>query len=427
MTKQLRGTGVALITPFTAEKRVDTKALTRIVEYVTDGGVDFIVVLGTTSEAPTLSKEEKALVRETIIKANKKHLPLVLGIGGNNTQSVIEEIKSTDLTSFDAILSVTPYYNKPSQNGLYAHFAAIAKESSLPIILYNVPGRTGVCMTAETILRLANDFKNIIAVKEASGNLVLDMNILKDMPKHFTFLSGDDTTTLPSVYMGGSGAISVIGIAFPKEFSEMVRLGLNGNTSKANALQYELLPMMALAFKEGNPTGIKAILDLLNKENEKGFNVDNIYGIKRPVSFDKEIIERIVNSSDEIKEFSKFCENIQYIDAYSAKQFFVDDKEHNKKWAYYVLIENLRTVLPYKPNVEIFSMNYIKNEEVAFWKIFFCAYKVDENGEEGFDKIGESIYDDFIKRLPSNKYKFIDASYIVVEPLNKDEILEILK
>ena len=260
MTKQLRGTGVALITPFTAEKRVDTKALTRIVEYVTDGGVDFIVVLGTTSEAPTLSKEEKGLVRETIIKANKKHLPLVLGIGGNNTQSVIEEIKSTDLTPFDAILSVTPYYNKPSQNGLYAHFAAIAKESPLPIILYNVPGRTGVCMTAETILRLANDFKNIIAVKEASGNLVLDMNILKDMPKHFTFLSGDDTTTLPSICMGGSGAISVIGIAFPKEFSEMVRLGLNGNTSKANTLQYELLPMMALAFKEGNPTGIKAIL-----------------------------------------------------------------------------------------------------------------------------------------------------------------------
>ena len=158
-------------------------------------------------------------------------------------------------------------------------------------------------------------------------------------------------------------------------------------------------------YKSDIKSGIKAILDLLNKENEKDFNVDNIYGIKRPVSFDKEIIERIVNSSDEIKEFSKFCENIQYIDAYSAKQFFVDDKEHNKKWAYYVLIENLRTVLPYKPNVEIFSMN----------------------GEEGFDKIGESIYDDFIKRLPSNKYKFIDASYIVVEPLNKDEILEILK
>ena len=180
-------------------------------------------------------------------------------------------------------------------------------------------------------------------------------------------------------------------------------------------------------YKSDIKSGIKAILDLLNKENEKDFNVDNIYGIKRPVSFDKEIIERIVNSSDEIKEFSKFCENIQYIDAYSAKQFFVDDKEHNKKWAYYVLIENLRTVLPYKPNVEIFSMNYIKNEEVAFWKIFFCACKVDENGKEGIEKIAESIYDDFIKKLPSDKYKFIDASYIVVEPLNREEIVEILK
>ena len=180
-------------------------------------------------------------------------------------------------------------------------------------------------------------------------------------------------------------------------------------------------------YKSDIKSGIKVILDLLNKENEKGFNVDNIYGIKRPVSFNKEIIERIVNSSDEIKEFSEFCEDIQYIDAYSAKQFFVDDKKINEKWAYYVLTENLRTVLPYKPSVEIFSMNYIKNEEVAFWKIFFCACKVDENGKEGIEKIAESIYDDFIKKLPSNKYKFIDASYIVVEPLNREEIVEILK
>ena len=180
-------------------------------------------------------------------------------------------------------------------------------------------------------------------------------------------------------------------------------------------------------YKSDIRSGIKVILDLLNKENEKGFNVDNIYGIKRPVSFNKEIIERIINSSDEIKEFSKFCEDIQYIDAYSAKQFFVDDKKINKKWAYYVLTENLRTVLPYKPSVEIFSMNYIKNEEVAFWKIFFCACKVDENGKEGIEKIAESIYDDFIKKLPSNKYKFIDASYIVVEPLDREEIVEILK
>ena len=180
-------------------------------------------------------------------------------------------------------------------------------------------------------------------------------------------------------------------------------------------------------YKNNIKSGIKVILDLLNKENESSFNVDNIYGIKRPVSFNKEIIERIVNSSDEIKEFSEFCEDIQYIDAYSAKQSFVEDTITSEKWGYYVLTENLRTVLPYKPSVEIFSMNYIKNEEVAFWKIFFCAYKIDENGKEGIDKIGESIYGDFIKKLPVDKYKFIDASYIVVEPLNRDEILEILK
>jgi dihydrodipicolinate synthase len=260
MTNQLIGTGVALITPFTKDNQVDTEALTRIVDYVTEGGVEFIVVLGTTSEAPTLTKDEKRIVRETIIKANKGRLPLVLGIGGNNTQNVIDEIKQTDLSPFVAILSVTPYYNKPSQNGLYAHFAAIAKESTLPIILYNVPGRTGVSMTAETVVRLANDFQNIVAIKEASGNLLLDMNIIKDMPKDFILLSGDDATTLPAVYMGGSGAISVVGIAYPKEFSEMVRLGRQGKTVEANKLQYKLLPRTALAFKEGNPIGIKAML-----------------------------------------------------------------------------------------------------------------------------------------------------------------------
>jgi len=180
-------------------------------------------------------------------------------------------------------------------------------------------------------------------------------------------------------------------------------------------------------YKSDIKLGIRVISDILNKENEKGFNVDNIYGIKRVVAFNKEIIERIVNSSDEIKEFSNFCEDIQYINAYSAKQSFVEDIVTKEKWGYYVLTENLRTVLPYKPSVELFSMDYIKNEEVAFWKIFFCAYKVDENGEEGIDKIGESIYDDFIKKLPTDKYKFIDASYIVVEPLNRDDILEILK
>ena len=177
-------------------------------------------------------------------------------------------------------------------------------------------------------------------------------------------------------------------------------------------------------YKKDIKAGIKTIFNLLN---EKDAEVSNIYGIVRPVAFNKEIIERIVNSSDEIKEFSEFCEDIQYINAYSAKQSFVEDRSTKEKWGYYVLTENLRTVLPYKPSVEFFSMDYIKNEEVAFWKIFFCAYKVDENGEEGIDKIGESIYDDFIKKLPTDKYKFIDASYIVVEPLNRDDILEILK
>ena len=215
----------------------------------------------------------------------------------------------------------------------------------------------------------------------------------------------------------------LIALEFMKVLTE--KLG-----TKIKSEQGEIYTSEAIStfdYKNDIKSGIKVISDILNKENEKGFNVDNIYGIKRVVSFNKEIIEKIVNSSDEIKEFSKFCEDIQYIDAYSAKQSFVEDTITKEKWGYYVLTENLRTVLPYKPNVELISMDYIKNEEVAFWKIFFCVYKVDENGEEGIDKIGESIYDDFIKKLPTDKYKFIDASYIVVEPLNRDDILEILK
>lgn len=258
--EQLKGTGVALITPFTADNKVDTEALTKLVDYVIDGGVDYLVALGTTSEVPTLTKEEKKLVCETIIKANKKRLPLVIGIGGNNTQAVIDEIKSIDLSEFMAILSVVPYYNKPTQNGIYAHFAEIAKNSPLPLIIYNVPSRVGVSMNAETTNRLARDFKNIVAVKEASGDLLLDMLIIKDKPKDFIFLSGDDMFTLPSVFMGGSGVISVVGLAFPKEFSDMIRFGLQGDIEKANALHYKLMQHTFLAFKEGNPVGIKAIL-----------------------------------------------------------------------------------------------------------------------------------------------------------------------
>ena len=211
------------------------------------------------------------------------------------------------------------------------------------------------------------------------------------------------------------------------EFMKVLAEKLNSKIVSEQGDTFTFETINTFDYKSDIKSGIRVISDILNKENEKGFNVDNIYGIKRVVAFNKEIIERIVNSSDEIKEFSEFCEDIQYIDAYSAKQSFVEDRSTKEKWGYYVLTENLRTVLPYKPSVEFFSMDYIKNEEVAFWKIFFCAYKVDENGEEGIDKIGESIYDDFIKKLPTDKYKFIDASYIVVESLNRDDILEILK
>ena len=211
------------------------------------------------------------------------------------------------------------------------------------------------------------------------------------------------------------------------EFMKVLAEKLNSKIVSEQGDTFTFETINTFNYKSDIESGIKVISDILNKENEEGYNEDIIYGVKRPVSFNKEIIERIINSSDEIKEFSKFCEDIQYIDAYSAKQSFVEDRATKEKWGYYVLTENLRTVLPYKPSVEFFSMDYIKNEEVAFWKIFFCAYKVDENGEEGIDKIGESIYDDFIKKLPTDKYKFIDASYIVVEPLNRDDILEILK
>ena len=210
------------------------------------------------------------------------------------------------------------------------------------------------------------------------------------------------------------------------EFMKVLAEKLNSKIISEQGDTFTFETINTFNYKSDIESGIKVISDILNKENEEGYNEDIIYGVKRPVSFNKEIIERIINSSDEIKEFSKFCEDIQYIDAYSAKQSFVEDRATKEKWGYYVLTENLRIVLPYKPSVEFFSMDYIKNEEVAFWKIFFCAYKVDENGEEEIDKIGESLYGDFIKKLPTDKYKFIDASYIVVEPLNRDEILEII-
>lgn len=259
----LKGTGVALITPFLPNKQVDTEALINLVDFTIKNGVEYLVVLGTTSESATLTFEEKKLVKETIKKANSGRVPMVLGIGGNNTLSVIEQIKQIeDLQDFEAILSVTPYYNKPSQEGLYQHFKALSEATSHPILLYNVPGRTGVNMTAETTLRLAHDFKNIIGIKEASGNINQIMQLVKGKPEDFLIISGDDATALPSVLMGGDGVISVIGQGLPKEYSSLIRLGLQGENQKAQYLQYQLLNVYDLIFKEGNPTGIKSLLSL---------------------------------------------------------------------------------------------------------------------------------------------------------------------
>lgn len=261
--KNLTGTGVALVTPFTAEKNIDVEALQNLVNHQINNGVDYLVVLGTTSEAATMTPQEKELVCQTIIQANNQRLPLVLGVGGNNTQSVIEQLQHTDLSPYQAILSVSPYYNKPSQEGIYQHFKAIAQASSLPILLYNVPSRTGSNMEAKTTLRLAHDFENIIGIKEASGNLVQIMQILQQKPEDFLVISGDDATALPTVFMGGDGVISVFGQALAQPFSQMIRLGLNGKITEANQLQYKMLEGFDLIFKEGNPVGIKALLHLM--------------------------------------------------------------------------------------------------------------------------------------------------------------------
>lgn len=263
------GTGVALITPFNDDLTVDTLGLTNIVEHCIEGGVNYLVVLGTTAEAATLTNEEKQLVISTIVNANSNRLPLVLGIGGNDTRGVVNTINAQDLRDFDAILSVSPYYNKPTQEGIYQHFMAISEASPLPIIMYNVPGRTSSNMRPETVLRLANDAGNIVAIKEASGDLGQIMHILKNKPKDFLVISGDDLTALSTVLAGGSGVISVLGQGLPKEFSNMIDLGLNSWVQAANKLQYSLLDGMGLIFEEGNPAGIKAAMHALGLCNTK--------------------------------------------------------------------------------------------------------------------------------------------------------------
>lgn len=265
--KTLQGTGVALVTPFKEDKTIDVPALERLVHSQVENGVDYLVVLGTTAETPTLSTEEKELVKKTVKQANNGRLPMVLGVGGNNTQTIVEQVREVSPKDYIAILSVTPYYNKPSQEGLYQHYKAVAEATELPILLYNVPSRTGVNMDYRTTLRLAKEVPNIIGIKEASGNIVQIMHLLRGRKENFLVISGDDATALPTVLLGGDGTISVLGQAFPERYSQMIRQGLEGNYKEANTIQYQLLEAMELIFKEGNPVGIKALLSLLGVIN----------------------------------------------------------------------------------------------------------------------------------------------------------------
>jgi len=261
--QSLIGTGVALATPFKKDLSIDTEALKRIVNFSIDGGIDYLVLMGTTAENATLTEIEKKLVIQIIVETNNGRLPLVLGVGGNNTKEVVEELKSTDLSYYIAILSISPYYNKPTQEGIDQHFKAISEASSVPVILYNVPSRTGINMQPSTVLRLANDFKNIVAIKEAAGDMIQALQLLKDKPKDFLVLSGDDMIALPMVLAGASGVISVIGQGFPKEFSEMIRLGLNRKVDDAFKIHYLLSDSIEMIFEQGNPTGIKHVFQSL--------------------------------------------------------------------------------------------------------------------------------------------------------------------
>lgn len=261
--QSLIGTGVALVTPFKKDFSVDVEALKRIVNYQIDNGINYLVVLGTTGEPATLKKEEKELVIKTVIETNNGRLPLVLGVGGNNTAEVVEELQTRDFTGFSAVLSVSPYYNKPTQEGIYQHFKVIAEVSPLPVILYNVPGRTGSNVLPSTIIRLANDFKNIVAIKEAAGDIVQAMKLIQLKPKDFLVISGDDMVTLPMVLAGGAGVISVIAEGFPKQFSEMVRLGLERKVDEAYKIHYEIADSIDMIFEQGNPGGVKEIFKSL--------------------------------------------------------------------------------------------------------------------------------------------------------------------
>lgn len=266
---KLHGMGIALITPFKADKSIDFKALATLIDYQIMNGADYLVVLGTTAETPTLTTEERREVREFVANRVNGRVPLVLGLGGNSTTAVVDELKNTDLSSFCAILSVTPYYNKPSQKGLFQHYKMISEASPRPIILYNVPGRTGVNMTAETTLRIASTCENVIAIKEASGNMSQMDEIIKRKPSDFMVISGDDGVTFPLITLGAVGVISVIGNAFPNEFSRMVRLALEGRYDQALQIHHRFTELFNLLFVDGNPAGVKCVLNAMGFiENE---------------------------------------------------------------------------------------------------------------------------------------------------------------
>ena len=266
---RLKGMGVALITPFKEDGSVDYDALLRLVDYQLENGTDFLCVLGTTAETPTLTKEEKEKVKRTIINRVDGRLPVLLGVGSNSTQAVVDSVKNDDMTGVDALLVVVPYYNKPSQEGVYQHYKAVAEATELPIVLYNVPGRTGVNMTAETTLRLANDFENIVAIKEASGNIAQMDEIIKNKPEGFDVISGDDGITFPLITLGAVGVISVLGNAFPREFSRMTQLALEGDYANALPIHHKFAEMCNLLFVDGNPAGVKAMLGIMGMIENK--------------------------------------------------------------------------------------------------------------------------------------------------------------
>lgn len=265
----LKGMGVALITPFNDDESIDYAALARLIEYQIQNGTDYLVVLGTTAETPTLTEEERKSVQQFVTERVNKRIPIVLGVGGNCTHAVVEKLQTENFDGIDAILSVVPYYNKPSQEGIYQHYKAIALATKLPIVLYNVPGRTGVNMTAETTLRIVREFKNVVAIKEASGNISQMDDIIKNKPKDFMVISGDDGITFPLVTLGAVGVISVIGNAFPKEFSRMVRLALRGDFQSSLIIHHRFTELFELLFVDGNPAGVKSMLHAMGYINNK--------------------------------------------------------------------------------------------------------------------------------------------------------------